>query len=65
MISAESKGLWTIEKGDVSSANNFAKNSKLWGISFMYTHTDEKAKVQVLSSVGLLSGLVKNLRNCH
>ena len=31
----------------------------------MYTHTDEKAKVQVLSSVGLLSGLVKNLRNRH
>ena len=37
IISAESKGLQTVEKIDVSSGNRFAKDSKLSGRPFIYT----------------------------
>ena len=37
IISVEGKELKTVEKSDVSSASNFAKDSRLSGKSFMYT----------------------------
>ena len=46
IISAESKGLQTVEKSDVSSSNNFAKDSKLSGRSFIYTKKSKGPSIE-------------------
>ena len=46
IISAESKGLQTVEKNDVSSSNNFAKDSKLSGRSLIYTKKSKGLSIE-------------------
>ena len=45
IISAESKGLPTVQKSDVSSENNFAKYSKLSGSLITYTKDNRGSNI--------------------